>query len=266
MKRIYKQIEVASSEILLTIALLSNVDGMESLNAVKAEFLGAQLSRPNYTGAEQLPAAANVQRSHLEITRDGKILAILHRLERGANRFVCKARYGTNISVQLTIDFVVTNPNETTPVEMSEDVVLVKSIGDGGGGGADATVYALDGNGNANITKPLTVSGSVQEGDITTASGANSHAEGRLTNAKGNASHAEGGGTIAAGNYQHVCGQYNVEDTDNSFLFIVGNGTGSANRHNAFAVTRSGELALFAEDGTPVILDANTLKDIIALV
>lgn len=58
----------------------------------------------------------------------------------------------------------------------------------------------------------------------------------------------------------------NVEDTDSSFLFIVGNGTGSGDRHNAFAVTKSGELALFAENGTPVILDANTLKDIIALV
>ena len=138
MKRIYKCIEVASSEILLTLALFSDVCGVESVNAAELDMFKAQLSRPNYTGAENLPVA-NVQRSHLEITDGGKVLAVLHRLKRGENRFVCKARYGTNISVQLTIDFVVTNPNETTPVELSEDVVLVESIGDGDGSAQSVT-------------------------------------------------------------------------------------------------------------------------------
>ena len=132
MKRIYKRIEVASSEILLTLALFSDVGGAESVDAADLDRLEAQLSRPNYTGAEKLPVS-NVQRSHLEITNEGEVLAVLHRLKRGENRFVCKARYGTNISVQLMIDFVVTDPNETTPVDLSEDVVLVESIGDGGG-------------------------------------------------------------------------------------------------------------------------------------
>lgn len=144
MKRIYKRIEVASSEILLTLALFSDVGGAESVDAADLDRLEAQLSRPNYTGAEQLPVA-NVQRSHLEITNEGEVLAVLHRLKRGENIFVCKARYGTNISVQLTIDFVVTDPNETTPVEISEDVVLVESIGDGGGGGEFPTDYAKQG-------------------------------------------------------------------------------------------------------------------------
>ena len=145
MKRIYKRIEVASAEILLTLALFSDVGGTESVDAADLDRLEAQLSRPNYTGAEQLPVA-NVQRSHLEITNEGEVLAVLHRLKRGENIFVCKARYGTNISVQLTIDFVVTDPNETTPVEISENVVLVESIGDGGGGGEFPTDYAKQGD------------------------------------------------------------------------------------------------------------------------
>ena len=138
MKRIYKRIEVASSEILLTLALFSDVGGTESVGAAELDMLKAQLSRPNYSGAEQLPIA-NVQRSHLEITNEGEVLAVLHRLKRGENRFVCKARYGTNISVQIIIDFVVTAPNETTPVEISENVVLVDSIGDGGGNAQSVT-------------------------------------------------------------------------------------------------------------------------------
>ena len=153
MKRIYKRIEVASSEILLTLALFSDVGGAESVDAADLDRLEAQLSRPNYTGAEQL-LVANVQRSHLEITNEGEVLAVLHRLKRGENIFVFKARYGTNISVQFTIDFVVTDPNETTPVEISEDVVLVESIGDGGGGGGEfPTDYAKQGtNPDATLT------------------------------------------------------------------------------------------------------------------
>lgn len=104
------------------------------------------------------------------------------------------------------------------------------------------------------------------EGYGTTAIGDYSHAEGSGTTAIGDNSHAEGDGTIASQNCQHVCCQYNVDDTGNSFLLIVGNGTSATSRRNAFAVTRSGEIALFEANGTPVILDVAKLKALIASV
>ena len=42
--------------------------------------------------------------------------------------------------------------------------------------------------------------------------------------ATGDYSHAEGHGTIASGENQHVQGKYNIEDTENRFAHIVGNG------------------------------------------
>lgn len=90
------------------------------------------------------------------------------------------------------------------------------------------------------------------EGNHTTASGYNSHAEGANTTASGEYSHAEGQGTIAnndcahaegyytnaeayahaegyytiaGSSYQHVQGKYNIEDTDDKYAHIVGNGT-----------------------------------------
>ena len=92
-------------------------------------------------------------------------------------------------------------------------------------------------------------SGSVAEGEdshaegcITSCRGFASHTEGKLTSvtsgaeaahaegwgsqANGTGSHAEGYYTVANGNYQHVFGKYNVEDSENKYVEIVGNGTG----------------------------------------
>ena len=66
------------------------------------------------------------------------------------------------------------------------------------------------------------------EGYYTTASGADSHAEGERTLASGSTSHAEGYKTIASGDYSHVQGKYNIEDTENKYAHIVGNGNYSA--------------------------------------
>ena len=63
------------------------------------------------------------------------------------------------------------------------------------------------------------------EGMGTTASGDYSHAEGMGTTASGLYSHVEGNGTIAHGNSQHVQGKYNVEDTEDKYVHIVGGGT-----------------------------------------
>lgn len=62
------------------------------------------------------------------------------------------------------------------------------------------------------------------EGWESIASGNYSHAGGYRAKALGECSHAEGYCTIANGNYQHVQGKHNIEDTENKFVHIVGNG------------------------------------------
>lgn len=82
--------------------------------------------------------------------------------------------------------------------------------------------------------------GSHTEGSETEATGIYSHAEGSITTADGDSSHAEGSNTItsigayaahaegyftkASSQYQHVQGRYNIEDVENKFAHIVGNG------------------------------------------
>ena len=92
------------------------------------------------------------------------------------------------------------------------------------------------------------------EGYHTVASGDNSHAEGGSTKAHGISSHAEGGNTIAKGYYshaeglntiattyaQHVQGKYNIEDTENKYAHIVGNGTSVDNLSNAHTLDWNG--------------------------
>lgn len=62
------------------------------------------------------------------------------------------------------------------------------------------------------------------EGYVSTAKGNYSHAEGEETIANGEAAHVEGYNTIATGKYSHVEGKYNIEDTENKYAHIVGNG------------------------------------------
>ena len=51
-----------------------------------------------------------------------------------------------------------------------------------------------------------------------------------------------GEGLVAAGKNQTVIGQYNVEDTNNAYAFIIGNGTAEDAKSNALAVTRDGDI------------------------
>ena len=73
----------------------------------------------------------------------------------------------------------------------------------------------------------------------TTASGVNSHAEGTNTTTSGLSSHAEGTGTIASGQYSHVQGKYNIQDNNDTYAFIIGNGS-EMTRSNAFAMKWDG--------------------------
>ena len=78
------------------------------------------------------------------------------------------------------------------------------------------------------------------EGTFTTASGANSHAEGNRTTASGMHSHAEGHYTTASGVAQHVQGRYNIEDTEEKYAHIVGNGTSNTARSNIHTIDWNG--------------------------
>lgn len=62
------------------------------------------------------------------------------------------------------------------------------------------------------------------EGDQTVAGGGYSHAEGWNSKAQGMYSHAQNMGTIAKGEAQTAIGRYNVEDDDDLYALIIGNG------------------------------------------
>lgn len=87
---------------------------------------------------------------------------------------------------------------------------------------------------------------SIAMGYYTTASGYHSSAEGNYTIASGDTSHAEGNNTIATGSNQHVQGKYNIEDTDDKYAHIIGNGN-STSRSNAHTVDWDGN-AWYAGD------------------
>ena len=111
------------------------------------------------------------------------------------------------------------------------------------------------------------------EGATTAASGDCSHAEGCGTSASGKYSHAEGRFTIASSDYQHVQGNCNIEDAENKYAHIVGNGV-AGNPSNAHTLDWDGN-AWFQgnikvggtgqddENAVPV-LTANDMESIIA--
>lgn len=77
------------------------------------------------------------------------------------------------------------------------------------------------------------------EGYNNVASGISSHAEGRYNAASGDGAHVEGLRNTASGEYQHVQGKYNIEDTENKYAHIVGNGS-SGNKSNAHTLDWNG--------------------------
>lgn len=77
--------------------------------------------------------------------------------------------------------------------------------------------------------------------------GVASHAEGIGTTANGRCAHAEGTYTIASGKAQHVEGLANIEDIEDKYIHIVGNGTLPSDRSNAHTLDWDGN-AWFAGD------------------
>ena len=78
------------------------------------------------------------------------------------------------------------------------------------------------------------------EGHHTVASGGDSHAEGSYSIASGGCSHAQNAYTIAASDDQTALGKFNVEDANDSYAVIVGNGTRDAARSNALTADWDG--------------------------
>lgn len=58
--------------------------------------------------------------------------------------------------------------------------------------------------------------------------------------ASGDLSSAKGKGTIASGNVSSVDGQYNMEDNNDKYVHITGNGTSDNNRSNAYTLDWDG--------------------------
>lgn len=102
-------------------------------------------------------------------------------------------------------------------------------------------------------------SSSAAFGQYSIASGHYSFAEGYSTKASAYYSHAEGLNTIANGKMQHAQGKYNIEDTENKYAHIVGNGTSDTERSNAHTLDWEGNAWYAgAVEATSVILKSST--------
>lgn len=94
--------------------------------------------------------------------------------------------------------------------------------------------------------------------------GAYAHAEGYGTSALQDFSHSGGYYTVANDEAQTVIGRYNVIDNNNTYAFIIGNGS-SDGRSNAFAVTWNGGIEINGMPfvpGSSYVLPAATSNDL----
>lgn len=118
------------------------------------------------------------------------------------------------------------------------------------GGDCTASGFVSHAEGNVTIASG---EGAHAEGTYCVASGDYSHAEGRSTHAEGLNSHAQNYYTIASQDNQTALGKYNLEDVNNKYAVIVGNGTGTSARSNALTVDWSGNVvASGSVDGTDI--------------
>ena len=267
MKTVYKKISIGSRNFMLTISLLVSLIAMASgeaasgaVNVESLDGLQVSLVSPNVSGAEKL--TTDNSKAHYYAGNDNDLVCHLNNLAAGTHRLTVKVTLGTNTYVLAVVDIVVAANANNETAEDSMNLTAVKSFGDGSGVPVPAC-YGVDGDDNAHITTPLSIGDAAAGGEGAVASGRADDTSGNIE-ATGAGSQAFGIGTKAIQDAQMVVGMCNVPDEDGSFQFIVGNGADNDNRHNAFAVTVSGELALFKADGTPVILTAAQLEALIA--
>ena len=153
--------------------------------------------------------------------------------------------YNINIKamVPVKIDEKYLDIKNTNIVDGSEKGSL-RTVGSAG----ESSGYTIGGNAfTEGYNTKASGYASHAEGNGTKASGNSSHAEGATTKASGNCSHAEGNSTKASSSCQHAQGKYNIEDTDNTYADIIGNGSSNTKKSNAATVDWKGN-AWFAGD------------------
>ena len=99
-------------------------------------------------------------------------------------------------------------------------------------------------NGATNYRTKANNVGAHAEGIATQALGMGSHSGGRNTVAAGKYSQAEGLNTSASGDCQTVIGKNNINDSSNTYAFIIGNGDSSASRSNALGIKWDGSIVV----------------------
>ncbi len=129
-----------------------------------------------------------------------------------------------------------------TELDKKQDKLTYYSEVSGGTPSATISVANIKLTGKVAEGTGTTASGvfSHAEGGSTEASGDYSHAEGIFTTALKDYSHAEGRGTTASSYSQHAQGKFNIEDANNKYADIIGNGTSSSARSNAATVSWEG--------------------------
>lgn len=106
---------------------------------------------------------------------------------------------------------------------------------------ANAWYSHAEGNGTANGESSHAEGGGIANGNL-------SHAEGTST-ANGVLAHAQNQGTKASSRAQTAIGKYNIEDTNDIYAFIIGNGD-SSTRSNALTVKWDGTITASNGFGT----------------
>lgn len=287
MKTIFKAVQMTKAAIELTLsfkARVTNASGTSLFAMAAADIpaLGIRLISNGISGFADLIASGAAV-----VSGNGAVVTLAN-LPAGVHRLLVVAQYGTNTRSLLAIDITVPASLAEGTQEIAENVIVIETIGDGAeetivddelsnsstnpvqnkvvtaalAGKADGSVYDNGADDTAFIGRTLAVDGSIITSGCVT-DGLKSVATGVESVTDGEASHAMGDHVVAR-NGQFVCGRYNVDDTDDAFQFIVGNGE-DTQLSNAFAVAKLGGLALFKADGTPVMLSADELTALKAL-
>ena len=286
MKPIYKSLALAAMTLQVSVSLQAQVTDGENINETPIpvevlDSLRVELVAPNVSGARDLIKSG-------ECTVNDNVLSIELQtgdwIKGGVYRLQVSATFGTQTQVIYALDVTVPRYGSlaSEPQEYEDTVTVVSTYGDGDKSGADATVYAKDGDGNAHVTTPLSIGSGVASGSGSIASGyadgegasIQSTGDGSIASgtadatngnveASGVASQAFGIGVKATQDAQMVVGKCNVVDTEGDYALIVGNGTADDARSNAFAIDWNGNLVLF-NAGTPVVLTPAKLATLIA--
>lgn len=135
----------------------------------------------------------------------------------------------TGYTGELYISYNYPNGLKLDETYIPETIARLDDIPNAAGKKVEGTVYTVG-----------TSSGSLSFTAGTGAEVFNVPAHGGTSNkAIGDYSHAEGYNTSAYGDYQHTQGKFNIDDTENKYAHIVGNGT-NTNRSNAHTIDWEG--------------------------